>query len=308
MNFKQITDQKKKKKLSKLIFYLCLIALPMLQYLIFYIYVNINSFVLAFQEVDMSGTVNFVAFQNFEKVLTDLFNEVRFSYIAKNSAIIYAFTLCVGLPLAYIFSYYIYKKGMLSGVYKIILYIPQIVSNVVLVAIYKIFADYGIPTIVESLTGTTMEGLYSNNDTMFGCILFFTIWASFGTQVLMYLSSMSGINESVVEAARLDGVGYFSEMWHITIPLTFTTLSTFLIVSVAGYFNNQMSLFSFGGQFVDQRYQTFGYYLYRELKVYATDRTKWAYLSAMGLIFTVIAAPITFAVRALLNKLGPKQE
>ena len=302
-----MTDQKKKKKLLKLAFYLCLIALPMLQYIIFYIYVNINSFVLAFQEVDMHGQSQFVGFQNFAKVIKDLFTEVRFAYIAKNSAIIYFFTLFVGLPLAYMFSYYIYKKGMLSGLYKTILYIPQIVSNVVLVAIYKIFVDYGVPTIVETITGKVIDGLYSNNNTMFGSILFFTIWASFGTQVLMYLSAMAGINESVVEAARLDGVGYFAEMWYITIPLTFTTLSTFLIVSVAGYFNNQMSLFSFGGQFVDQKYQTFGYYLYRELKVYATDKTKWAYLSAMGLVFTVIAAPITFAVRGLLNKLGPKQ-
>ena len=122
----------------------------------------------------------------------------------------------------------------------------------------------------------------------------------------MYLSAMAGINESVVEAAKLDGIGYFSEMWYITIPLTFTTLSTFLIVSVAGYFNNQMSLFSFGGVHVSQRYQTFGYYLYRELKAYATDRTKWAYLSAMGLTFTLIVTPITFAVRGLLNKFGPK--
>ena len=119
---------------------------------------------------------------------------------------------------------------------------------------------------------------------------------------------MAGINESVVEAAKLDGIGYFSEMWYITIPMTFTTLSTFLIVSVAGYFNNQMSLFSFGGQFVDQRYQTFGYYLYRELKAYAADQTKWSYLSSLGLVFTAIAVPITFAVRGLLNKLGPKQE
>ena len=221
---------------------------------------------------------------------------------------IYVATLFVGLPLAYIFSYYIYKKGAMSGTYKTVLYIPQIVSNVVLVAIYKLIVDYGYPDIVKTLTGEKVLGLYTDNNTMFDCILVFTIWAGFGTQVLMYLSAMSGINESVVEAAKLDGIGYFSEMWYITIPMTFTTLSTFLIVSVAGYFNNQMNLFSFGGIHVDQRYQTFGYYLYRELKVYAADQTKWSYLSSLGLVFTMVAVPVTFAVRWLLNKVGPKQE
>ena len=205
-------------------------------------------------------------------------------------------------------SYYIYKKGALSGTFKVVLYIPQIVSSVVLVAVYKLIVDYGIPDLWKSLTGETILGLYSDNDKMFNTILVFTVFTGFGTQVLMYLSAMTGINESVVEAAKLDGIGYFSEMWHITIPLTFTTLSTFLIVSVAGYFNNQMSLFSFGGQFVDQRYQTFGYYLYREIKVYAMDKTKWSYLSALGLIFTILTIPVTFGVRWVLNRVNPQKE
>lgn len=303
-----ITAQKRRRKRIKLAVYLSFIILPALQYLIFYIYVNINSFVLAFQKMDIYGTTEFVGFDNFKQGFVDLFTEVRFAYIAKNSLRIYVATLFVGLPLAYIFSYYIYKKGPLSGMFKVVLYIPQIVSSVVLVAVYKLIVDYGIPDIWKAITGETILGLYSNDKTMFDCILVFTIFTGFGTQVLMYLSAMTGINESVVEAARLDGIGYFSEMWYITIPLTFTTLSTFLIVSVAGYFNNQMSLFSFGGQFVDQRYQTFGYYLYREIKVYASDKSKWSYLSALGLIFTMITIPVTFGIRWLLNKVNPQKE
>ena len=308
MKKNSVIEQKRRKEILKLTFYLSLIALPMLQYIIFYIYVNINSFILAFQKVDIYGNAEFVGFENFKQAIIDLFTEVRFAYIASNSTKIYLATLFVGLPLAYIFSFYIYKKGVFSGMYKTVLYIPQIVSSVVLVAIYKLVVDYGYPAIMKIITGEMVSGLYTNNDTMFNCILVFTIWSGFGTQVLMYLSAMAGINESVVEAAKLDGIGYFSEMWYITIPMTFTTVSTFLIVSIAGYFNNQMSLFSFGGVHVNQRYQTFGYYLYRELKVYAADRTKWPYLSSLGLIFTMIAVPITFAIRALLNKLGPKQE
>ena len=305
---KNLTAQKRRRKRLKLAVYLSFIALPALQYLIFYVYVNINSFILAFQTVDLYGKTEFVGFDNFKQGFLDLFTEVRFAYIAKNSLRIYVATLFVGLPLAYVFSYYIYKKGALSGTFKVVLYIPQIVSSVVLVAVYKLIVDYGIPDLWKSLTGETILGLYSDNDKMFNTILVFTVFTGFGTQVLMYLSAMTGINESVVEAAKLDGIGYFSEMWHITIPLTFTTLSTFLIVSVAGYFNNQMSLFSFGGQFVDQRYQTFGYYLYREIKVYAMDKTKWSYLSALGLIFTILTIPVTFGVRWVLNRVNPQKE
>ena len=104
-----LTEQKRRKKRLKLAFYLGLIALPMLQYIIFYIYVNINSFVLAFQTVDLYGNVEFVGFDNFKQAIVDLFTEVRFAYIAGNSMKIYVATLFVGLPMAYIFSYYIYR-------------------------------------------------------------------------------------------------------------------------------------------------------------------------------------------------------
>lgn len=296
-------------KAKKLAFYIGLIVLPVIQFTIFYLFVNFNSIILAFQKFDLwTGETSFVGTANFAAAFKELFTEKAFSWRFKNSMIAAFFTLIVGLPFAVIFSYYIYKKGLMSGTFKTLLYMPNVISSVVLVIIYRYFVELGVPYIVSKLFGAEVGGLYSNPDTMFGVVLFFSVWIGFGTQVLMYLSAMSGINVSLVEAAQLDGITYLKELWHITIPAIYSVIVTFIVVGISGIFNNQICLFSFGGVSVPSDKQTFGYFLYRELQVNATTKAAWPRLSAIGLIFTLFVAPAAFLARFLLNKFGPKED
>lgn len=281
----------------------------MVQFVVFYVFVNFNSILLAFQKFDLwTGETTFAGFENFKTAFKELFTEAAFSWRFKNSMLAAFFTLIVGLPLAVMFSYYIYKKGLLSGTFKTLLYLPQVVSSVVLVIIYRYFVELGVPYVVNKLSGAEIGGLYTNTDTMYGTVLFFSVWISFGTQVLMYLSSMSSINVSLVEAAQLDGITYLKELWYITIPSIYSVIVTFIVVGISGIFNNQVFLYSFGGISIPTDKQTFGYFLYRELQVNSTTKAAWPRLSAFGLIFTAFVAPVAFLVRFLLNKFGPKED
>ncbi len=302
----KVLTNKDKRKLLKILFYSCVIALPLLQFFVFYIMVNVNSIVLAFQEYDFFGNSKIVGLQNFESAFEKLFNSAEFKTIAGNSAIAYVCNLFVGLPLAIIFSFYIFKKGFLSKTFRTILYMPQIVSGLVLITAYKIFLDYGMPAILKPILGTTIEPIYSNYEARFGAVLFYNIWASFGSGVLMYSSAMANVNESVIEASEVDGIGYFGQLWHIVIPMCFSTISTFIIVGVAGFFTNSMGWFGFEGAHVDSEFQTFGYYLYRGIQQTTSNPTAWPELSAFGLVFTLFVAPVTFGVKYLLGKYGPR--
>jgi ABC-type sugar transport system permease subunit len=296
---------KDKRKLLKILFYSCVIALPLLQFFVFYVMVNVNSVILAFHEYDFYGNRKMVGFQNFESVFDNLFNSTEFSTIAGNSAISYVCSLFVGLPLAIIFSFYIFKKGFLFKTFRTILYMPQIVSGLVLITAYKIFLDYGVPALLEPFLGVKIDPIYSDYDARFGAVLFYGIWASFGGGVLMYSSAMANVNASVIEASEVDGIGYFGQLWYIVIPMCFSTISTFMIVGVAGFFTNSMGWFGFEGAHVDSEFQTFGYYLYRGIQMNTSNPTAWPELSAFGLVFTCIVAPMTFGVKYLLGKSGP---
>jgi len=293
-----------------LIFYICLVALPLIQFCIFYVFVNFNSILLAFQKYDIfSKKTTFVGFENFKTACEKLFTTKEFAIMFKNSFIFYGFTLLIGVPFAFFFAYYVYKKAPLSGLFKVVLYLPQVISSAVLIIIYKYFVEKALPSLSEAIFSVKMKGLLDSGTREFYTILFFSIYLGFGTQVLMYVSAMGGINESVVEAAEMDGAGFFREMWYVTLPSVFPTAITFITVGMAAIFTADMGLFSFNGNVgVSPEIKNLGYYMYTELQLNPNDKNILSGLSSMGIIFTLMLAPVVFATRYLLNKFGPRED
>jgi len=293
-------------KKNQLIFYCTMVALPVAQFLIFYMYINFRSFALAFQDYSLdSGSFFFTGFSNFEKIFKD-FQTMRYLRASiENSLSLFIWTFLFGAIASVFFSYYIYKKHIGSMLFKIMLYLPQILGGVVVVVMYKFFVEDAVPAIAN-LFGEQIRGLLSNPETKRTTIIFFTIYVSFGTQVLVYSSAMSGISDSIIESAQLDGITPLKELVFIVLPSIWNTFVTFMVSSVMGIFTHQMSLFTFYGVDADYSLYTFGYYLYRGAKV-ATN-VEYGYLSAMGMLLTVIAVPMTMLTRWSLKKFGPSRD
>jgi multiple sugar transport system permease protein len=117
----------------------------------------------------------------------------------------------------------------------------------------------------------------------------------------MYANKMFDISPEVIEAGKLDGAIGFKEFWHIVLPLTFPTLSVFLITGVATIFTNQANLYSFYGHLLDHEYQTIGYYLFLLVNGEQYGEEFYTYASALGIACTLIAFPLTMLVKKLLN-------
>lgn len=305
---------KKRKKMGrgKNIFYWSILAFPLLQFVIFYVGVNLNSFALAFQKFDYTGNgYSFIGFENLFQNFLDVFKEFQEAKYLQtavwNSVLVFVLGLVIGLTLALLFSYYIYKKCALSKFYKTILFLPYIISSITLVIIYKYFVEQAVPEVVLKIFNIEMEGLLSNQNTEFGAILFFTIWTGFGVQTLIYSSSMSGISNEIVEAAKIDGITPLKEFLFIDIPIIAPTISVFVVSSVATLFVNQMNLFNFYGVEAPYGIYTIGYYIYRGVSVAGTTLSDYPYYAAFGLVMTMITIPITLIVRKVMNKLDPNE-
>lgn len=312
---------------KRLIFYIIICALPVLQFCLFTLYVNFNSILLAFEKYVIVSKDNFgnataltkqpAGFENF----VDAWNLfVSKPHILVNSLWLFVANLCITIPLALIFSFYLYKKCMFSGVFRVILYLPNIISPLIFGLLFFQMVNNALPQYVSKLTAGAVQ-LPKMLDTAngvpkeaYGTILFFNIWVSFGVNVLMFTGAMSGIDESVVESAHLDGANIFQEFWFITVPMIFSTVSTFIVLTMTGVFNNQMNLVTFFGNKSEEILQTWGYYMYVTAAVSDyVQANGWAsyvsygVLAALGLIFTAIIAPITFGVRKLFDKFGPSE-
>ena len=314
---------------NKLIFYVVMLALPFIQLCLFYVYVNFSTIYMSFfkmtERVGVLGYEMSFAFpENFVHVWNEII--VKHAWMIGNSAKFYAIDFPIALTLQLTFSYYIYKKYPMAGFFKIILYMPSLISGLVFSILFsrlmydgymeiRSIIDFGDTTHAADYEGF----LYDERTCMFG-VIFFNIWCSFGVNILMYSGAMSGIDESIVESCHLDGCNLLQEFWHISVPLIFPTLVALTITSITGIFNNQMGLLSLYGeqlsglsQVAVRKVNTIGFRMYIYTKQ-ITDLRNQVYggvehtptqLCAYGVCVTAVVIPIVFGVKALLKKYGP---
>ncbi len=289
-----------------LIFALALILIPAIQFIIFYIVTNINSFSLAFKYYELGNFEWIGGFDNFEKVFSDITTSNEVSLAFKNSFVVYGVSLLINIPLAILFTFYIYKKFFGHKVFKILLYMPCVLASLTLCMIFRYFTDAALPELAEKFFGVEMYGLFANQETEYMALMFAYIFFSFGTSMLMYLGAMSGINESVIEAAKMDGVTSFGELIYIVLPMIYPTIKTFLVCGIAGIFANQFNLFSYYAGGAKMEYQTVGYYFYKLIADQQFGgKIQYPYVAAFGIVISLVLIPITIGINKLLDKLDP---
>ncbi len=294
-------------KKGDIIFYTLLLLIPLSQILIFYFGVNFQSFLLAFQTRDASGNLVFDASKNWNLFVADAKTSIFWTYVG-NSFLVYLFTSLTGTVLATLFSYYIYKRRTFCNFFKFVLFLPSLLPAILLVIMFKGFVGNGLPAYLNYMFGidfSQMEGggniFLKQNTTTIIIITMYSIWISFGAQVLVYTGAMDQISPEVIEAGKLDGTNSFTEFFHIILPSILPTLGTFLIVGIASIFTNQNNLFNFYGGGGPHEHYTIGYFIYLKLR---DGEANYPYASFIGLVCTLFVLPLTFGVRKLINRVS----
>lgn len=295
---------KRKGDISELIFYCCIIALPVLQVLIFYFYVNFNSITMSFKQYDTlqdKFTWDWGK-SNFPKLVNDIKSFVLFDAL-KNSLIVWLCTAVLGTFLSVLFAYYIYKKWFFGKTFKFFLFLPSVLPSILLVIVFKFFANEAIPGYFAELFKVTVNPLLKRGEaTLLPTIIFYNVWVCFGAQLLIYTGAMDQIAPEIIEAGKVDGVSSTREFFSIVLPIILPTISTFVVANVAMLFTNQANLYAFFGDAVDFKDYTIGYYLFELVNKEGNAKTQYTYASMLGIICTLFAFPLTMLARKLLNR------
>lgn len=306
--------QSRRKKLG---FYLLFIAFPVLHYLVFYVYINFNSFILAFREYyvdDITKTLTFrgSGFANFAAAWAKLTENFK---IIGNSLIMLAVQLFVTTPLALLFSFYIYKKRPGTELFRVMLFLPSVLSAVVFGLLYQYISDDVLRSIQTNVFHAKDAAYFlTDTKTRMWAVILFNLLMGFGVSVLTYSGTMSGVNISLIESAELDGCSPLQEFILIVVPMIWPTVVTLMIVSFSRVFTEQWQVLTLLKR-NPLNAENLGYYLYTraldgDFTVTAgqTNNISYSVLSAMGLILTAIVLPLTLVMRWALNKYGPKAD
>ena len=304
---KKMKSMNEKKRGDK-IFFWALVAYPLLQLAVFYFYVNIDSFPLAFQSYDRElhvysfadPLVNFRRYFNELTMNSDLVNGLLRNLLS------YAFGLIVATPINMFIAYLIYKKVPGHKVFKIMFYAPSVVSSTVWVLLYTQMLEQLIPAVVNLIAGVDIGGLLSNYALAFPLLLLFGRWVP-GLD-LLYLSTMMGVPEEQVESMRLDGAGKWKEFWHLLFPYLWPLWSMLTWMGVSGILAGDMGLYTFYGESAPSHVKTYGYWV-SVIKVRASSNVfDIPYLAAISMIESALVIPIMFAVKKIMSKVGPSAD
>ena len=301
----------------KLGFYLLFIAFPLLHYLVFYVYINFNSFILAFKDYyvdDVTKTLTYknAGFANFVEGWKVLGQNIK---VIGNSLLMLAVQIFAITPVALLFSFYIYKKRPGTEFFRVMLFLPSVLSAVVFGLLYQYISDDVLGLVQTKIFGAKEPTYFlTGTKTRVFAVILFNVLIGFGVSVLTYSGTMSGINVSLIESAELDGCSPIQEFLHIVIPMIWPTVVTLMIVSFSRVFTEQWQVLTLLKR-NPLNAENLGYFLYtRALDgdfVIPRDQTNnlsYSVLSAIGLILTAIVLPLTLLMRWALNKYGPKAD
>ena len=215
----------------------------------------------------------------------------------KNTMIFFFSNLFVVLPVSLLLCYFLYKKVTGYKAFRFIFYLPSIVSASVYVVLFKyIIASNGPVGIIFDAFGWEKIPYLTDSSYALSTILFYTIFTGFGGNIVLLSGAMSHIDESILEAGKIDGVTMWRELVSLVLPLVWPTLSTLIIFSFVGIFSasGPILLFTEGAYGT----MTISYWLFEQVQRYSV----YYYPSAVGLFFTLIGTPIALIMRRVLSR------
>ncbi|MCI7238583.1 MAG: sugar ABC transporter permease [Anaerococcus sp.] len=211
-----------------------------LLYIIFEIYPTINVFKDSLYKTGgLSGNKTFVGLDNFKI----LFKDPNFVKGFQNTIFLIVVVTIFTIFSAIIFASVLTRENFAGrNIFRIILYIPNILSIAVIASISA--AVFGMDQgLINGFLRLFNPDSYQNipflgdrNLVMYS-IAFAMVWQAIGYYMVMYMSTMSQIPEQLYEAANLDGAGKVRQFFDITLPLTWQTIRTTLTFYIISNIN-----------------------------------------------------------------------
>ena len=311
-----LQQRKVSKDVKKTIFIVSFLALSLIHFIVFWAFINIDTIRLTFFRANEYNEEVFVGFYNYAKLFKDIFGgqdkAAQRSFFNSFHAV--AINLLI-LPLAIIVAYAFYKKVYGYSFYRIVFYLPSIISIVVLAAAFReMFRQYddGSTIIVGpvaqllSMIGINKQWLDMgvNPEVKWPLIYTFAILNGMGANVILLTSAMNRIPKELSEASRLDGCGFVREMTHVTIPLVMPTITTWVMMIFAATYNffMQPMLIFENNSGRDGAFLTAPWQIFNLVADAGLDKQRLISAACLGIVLTLIVLPLNLIMRALLNR------
>lgn len=280
-----------------------MLFLPLCYYILFH-YVPLYGITIAFQDYSIFAGISgspWTGFQNFQKI----FAIAEFSRAVRNTLFLNVLNLLVGFPAPIILALMLneVKNGIYKKVTQTVLYLPHFLSWVIIGGlITNLFAtNYGLVNQGLASIGLPKIPWLSENGWWVFMYIFVSVWQGIGWGAIIYLSAITGIDQEMYEAAKVDGCSRIGMMFKITLPSISTTIVIMLILRVGGMMSigfEQPQMLK--NAMVNDVGDVLSTFIYR----YGIENNKFAISTAAGLFQSLINFVLVLSANAISRKIS----
>jgi len=225
-----------------------IMLVPLLLFFVLFSYLPMVGLYNAFTDYDFSKGLfsPFIGLKNFEFLfrggMDSIIWKLTRNTILYNVAFIVLSNVCQ-IALAVLLRELTYRKFV--RVSQTMMFMPYFVSMVVVGSIaYNLFNfNYGVMNNVITTLGFERFDFYKTPEVWPFIIVIVEVWKGLGYGTVIYLAAIMGIDESIYEAAYVDGASKWNRIRYITLPLLKPTLIILVLFAVGGIMRGQFDLF-----------------------------------------------------------------
>lgn len=169
--------------------------------------------------------------------------------------------------------------------YKILIYLPVIVSIVVAAIAFKwLYADQGILNYILSAVGLESVGWLTDPNFALYSVIIVTIWKGIGYYMIIYLAALMSVPQELYEACDIDGANFLTKHLTVTIPHIMPTIALVTTISAISAMKvfAEIYVMTKGGPLNSSK--TIVYYIYER----AFENLDLGYASAMAVVLLII--------------------
>ena len=275
---------KNRRKREKNLFILVCLLPALILFFTFMIYPTIEVFRMSlFRWGGFSNNKEFVGLDNFKILWMD----ENFFRTMQNTILLIVVVTIFTVVLAVVFAAILSTEKIRgNNLFRIVFYIPNILSIVVIAGILSAVYDPKAGLLNAILPEAWNRLWLGDQSIVIYSLAFALIWQAIGYYMVMYMAGMANIPSSLYEAADLDGAGKIGKFFNVTLPLIWNSIRTtltFFIISTINLSFLLVQILTDGGP--DGSTEVFLSYMFKQ----AYTNSSYGYGMAIGVVVFIFS-------------------
>lgn len=283
---------------------LYLLMVPGLLYFVLFRYLPMFGLVIAFKDYNIFKGIwasDWVGLANFEALVhsSDFWN------VMKNTLVISLTKILIGFPIPILLAILLndIKSMRFKRVTQTFLYLPHFLSWVVIGGIMlNLFSPvFGLAGEVFRTLGIEPVNIMAKKGSIFWGVIFSDVWKEAGWSTIVFLAALTQVDESLYEAAKMDGANKFKQMLHITLPCISSIVIVMLILRIGKVMNAGFEqILVLQNPITMESIDIFDTYVYRE----GLGRGSYSFAAAVDTFKSVIALILVTSANKISKMFG----